>query len=117
MFIEEKTQVEKRRFRRARFSDAISYRLKDVNHFGGCLGCDISEGGVRIQFNDFVPINTEMVLQMKLSNIPKVIDVTGRVVWLQQVPYSDRYQIGLQFTKADPIYHEEIRSYVKTHPS
>lgn len=117
MFIEEKAVIEKRRFRRVRFADPINYHSKDVSDFGGCLACDISEGGVKINFNDFIPINTEMVLQMKLSSIPKVVNVTGRVVWLQQIPYSDRYQVGLQFNETDPIAQEEIRSYVKTHRS
>ena len=115
MSIEENPRVEKRKTIRAKFSDAINYQFKDTNDFGGCLAYDISEGGIKIAFNDFVPVNTEMILQMKLRNIPKVIDVTGRVVWAQRIPFSDRYQVGLQFTKTDPISQGEIRSYVRSH--
>ena len=115
MFIDEKIIAEKRRFKRVQFRDPVKYHFRDISNFGGCLAYDISEGGMRINFFDFVPVNTEMNFQLKLSSIPKLIDVTGRVVWLQQVPYSDRYQIGLQFTEPDTLSREEIRSYVKSH--
>lgn len=117
MFIEEPVVTEKRRFRRVQFRDPVSYRTSDINGFGGCLAYDISEGGMKINFNDFVPIDNEMILQMRLNKIPKVVETTARVVWVQQVPYSDRYQMGLQFTESDPIAQEEIRSYVKSHQS
>jgi len=117
MFIEENVQAEKRKSRRARYTEPVSFQLKDPHHFGGCLGRDLSEGGIRVDFNEFIPLNTEMVLQLKLGSISKVVDVTGRVAWLQRVPYSDRYAVGLQFTKADPVSHEEIRRYIDTHHS
>jgi len=117
MFIEENARVEKRKAARAKFSDAINYQFRDTNDFGGCLAYDISEGGIKITFNDFVATNTEMILQMKLRHIPKIIDVSGRVVWAQRIPFSDRYHVGLQFTASDPISQGEIRSYVKSHQS
>ena len=117
MFIEEPATIEKRRFPRARFRDPVDYDTGEISAFGGCLASDISEGGIKVNFNDFVPINTEMVLQMRLNKIAKVVETKARVVWVQQVAYSDRYQMGLQFTKSDPLAHEEIRSYVQSHQS
>src|SRR3989338_4836688 len=103
MFIEEQAKVEKRRFPRAQFHEAVHYQLKDESKFGGCLASDIGEGGIQVSLNDFVPINTELVLQMKLGRLARVVDLTGRVAWLQRVPFSDRYQVGLEFTKPDPF--------------
>ena len=117
MFIEEKDRMEKRKFKRARFPEAVSYQLKDRNDFGGCLACDIGEDGMCLNFNDFVPIDTEVIIQIKLPQNSRVVDVTGRVIWLKQVPYSDRFQVGLQFFKNNLISQEEIRSYVKFHVS
>ena len=114
MFPGESVRADKRGFARTRFQEPISYQLKEASEFGGCLGCDISEWGLRINFNDFVPVNTEMALSMKLYSISKVIDLIGRVAWLQRLPYSDRYQVGLQFVKVDPISQEEIRRYVRS---
>ena len=117
MSIEENEIAGKRRFRRVEFRDPVNYRFREKSNFGGCLAYDISEGGMRINFFDFVPLNTEMNFQVKLSAIPKLVDVKGHVVWLQQVPYSDRYQIGIQFSQSDVFSREEIRSYVKSHQS
>ena len=117
MFIEEPAVIEKRRFPRARFRDPVNYHTGEASGFGGCLAFDISEGGIKVNFNDFLPINTEMILQMKLNKVSRIVEANARVVWVQQVAYSDQYQMGLQFTKSDPISQEEIRSYVKSHQS
>lgn len=114
MLIEESVRTDKRRFARARFQEAVGYQLKEVSHFGGCLACDISEGGLRVHFNDFIPIGSEVLLQMKLRSASKVFDLVGQVKWLQRVPYSDRYQMGLEFVKADSVSQEEIRRFVKS---
>lgn len=106
-------RVEKRRFLRIAYSDAVRYQFKDSGRFGGCIARDISEEGIRLDMEDFVPVNTEMLLQMKLQTIPKVVDLKGRVVWLQQIPYSDRYHVGLQFSETNPLYTEGIRSCLR----
>lgn len=116
MFIEERTVTEKRRFRRIRFAEAVHYQIKETNHFGGCLASDLSEGGMRINFNDFVPVHTEFLLQAKLEDKPHILDLRGRVKWLQKIPYSDRYHVGLEFTRVDPIVREELRSYIRSRP-
>ena len=109
--------IEKRRHRRTRFSEPVRFQFKEESNFGGCLACDIGEGGMKVNFNDFIPLNTEMILQMKLMNIPKVVDVSGQVAWLEKVPYSDRYHIGVRFTKIDPHMQEGIRKYVQSRHS
>ena len=115
MLIEENIQQEKRRYRRIRFSEPVSFHLKDPHNFGGCLARDLSEGGIQLNFNEFVPLNSEIVLQLQLSRLPKVVDVTGRVVWLQRVPYSDRYAVGLQFEKSESLSSQEIRQFINAH--
>lgn len=117
MFINDNTITEKRKFRRIRFSDAVHYHMKEESGFGGCLACDIGEGGMMVNFNDFVPVNSEMTLQLRLPSVEKIVDVTARVAWLQKLPYSDRYHIGLVFSKIDSIAKEGIRHYIKSHHS
>ncbi len=117
MFIEEPSKQEKRRFKRAKFGNPVSFRLKEGGSFSGCLAHDISEGGMRVQVNDFLPVNTEMILQSRIPQTSKVIDVAGRITWLQRVPFSDRYQVGLQFTQTNSAVQEEIRSYVRSQSS
>ena len=115
MLIEENIHLEKRRYRRVRFSEPVGFHLKTPNNFGGCLARDLSEGGIQLTLNEFVPLNSEITLQLKLSRFPKVVDVTGRVAWLQRVPYSDRYAVGLEFAKNETLSSQEIRQFINAH--
>ncbi len=117
--IPDQTQSEKRKFLRVFFKKAASYQLKDSQGFGGCLASDIGEGGIKIYFNDFVPLGTEMMLQIQLGQnftFP-VIDLMGRVVWIARDPRTDRYQIGLEFmeTSSGISASQKIREYVRSH--
>lgn len=68
--------------------------------FGGCLGFDLSLGGIRLYANDFVPLDTVLTVRFVLS-AGHVIDAEGRVVWVQRIPHSEYYQVGLQFTHVE----------------
>ena len=110
---------EKRKFERVRFAEALEFQEKTSQLMGGCLGCDLSEGGIKIHFNEFIPINTEIDLTLKLKNRPGVVTVSGKVVWVSQVAFSDRYLLGLEFTGKDPDSKldigREIHNYIKSH--
>lgn len=88
---------EKRRFPRRQFKEAVNYHLRETQDFGGCLAADLSTGGIRINFNEFVPLNTEIQVQIHPQGSSKVLDLIGKVVWVSEIPFSERYQIGLQF--------------------
>ena len=62
------------------------------------MSCDLSEGGVRVDVYDFVPVNTELTLQIRVA-VEKVIEYVGRVVWIRKFPFADRYQVGLEFSR------------------
>ena len=96
----EQTGIDRRRHRRVEFREPVQYQLPSQNNYGGCLAADISAGGIRINFNDFVPLNAELVFQVFLNAV-KSIRCVGRVVWVQKFPFSDRYQVGVQFRDDD----------------
>ncbi len=58
---------------------------------------DLSESGIRIDTYDFVPLGTELTLQVRLA-IEKVVEYVGRVAWVRKFPFADRYQVGLEFS-------------------
>ncbi len=87
---------ERRQFSRIRLDEPVRYQLKDPTQFGGCLSCDIGAGGIRISVNDFIPLNTELALQVHLSS-KRVVDRKGRVVWVEKFRFADRYQAGVEF--------------------
>ena len=101
MFFDEYPSGERRKFKRLPFKEAVQYNFRETNDIGGCLACDIGEGGIRLTVPDFIPIETELGINILFSNPSKVADISGRVAWIQRIPSLDRYQIGLTFTNND----------------
>jgi Tfp pilus assembly protein PilZ len=104
----ESHSTDKRSFRRHSLKEAVRVQFKDPTETVGSLSCDISEGGVKISCNDFIPLGTEVELQVKLSDL-QVVYCTGCVVWIQKVPHCDRYQAGLEFTDDSLIFDARSR--------
>ncbi len=62
------------------------------------MSCDLGEGGVRVDMYDFLPLNTEVTLKIRLA-VERVVEYIGRVVWIRKFPFAERYQVGLEFSK------------------
>lgn len=107
-------EVEKRRFKRARLDTALRYRFKQSNEFGSTLTYDISEGGAKFIFDKFVPLNTDFVLEFALGNFSGMVNAVGKVVWAKRVPYSERYQLGVEFREIQQQHKKDISDYVKS---
>lgn len=102
---------ERRRFTRLRSNNTLHYVLKPDGNYANTITQDISEGGVRITTHQFIPKLSRMIIQLSLET-DKVIDITGKVAWSQQVPFSDRYQAGLEFMDVNPKIREDIAKYI-----
>ena len=89
-----------RKFVRVPYKEAVQFQTKDQRVFGGCLSQDLSEGGIRVNFNEFVPLDTELMLQVKL-NTGELAETMGKVVWVSKLPHTEKYQLGLQFEKLE----------------
>ncbi|HQP10037.1 MAG TPA: PilZ domain-containing protein [Candidatus Omnitrophota bacterium] len=94
--LQARNEDERRQFNRIRSAHPVRFQLKDPSQYGGCLSCDLSQGGARVQFNDFVPLRTEMTLQIQLSD-ESIVDCPCRVAWVEKSRFGDRYQVGLEF--------------------
>jgi Tfp pilus assembly protein PilZ len=101
-FMERNTVNERRYFHRVRHAQPVQFRFMDPSMYGGCLSCDLSEGGIRVRFNDFIPLGTELALQIKLAD-DNFVDCSGRVVWVQKNRFGDSYQAGLEFAGRETI--------------
>ena len=89
--------AEKRRSRRIELRQPIQFQSQNAALAGGSLSCDLSEGGVRVDMYDFVPLGTELTLNIRLA-VEKIVEYVGRVVWVRKYPFADRYQVGLEFS-------------------
>ena len=119
MFIVEIEKPEEKRIDiRIKFQEALEFQWKNTSIMGGCLACDLSEGGIRINFNEFVPLETEIELTLRLKDQADVIMLLGKVVWVKQVPFSDRFQLGLEFIRnnleSDSGSNQELHHFIKS---
>ena len=114
--MEQYLKEEKRRFSRIIFKQPVQFQLKDPIQLGGSLSFDLSEGGVRIRLNDFIPLAAELTIQIQLT-IEQTVDCVGRVVWVRKVPFSDSYHAGLEFIATESLgrVKEKIRQWIHTY--
>lgn len=115
MYFVEKNK-NKRSSERKNVSASVRYQLKSSGEFGSALACDVSEGGLKINFNRFVPSNTDFLLELNLPAAPKIINAVGKVKWSQRIPHSDRYQIGISFQEIQDKQKAEISDYLNRPP-
>ena len=94
--MEQQGLTQRRSFQRVKFTEPVQFQYKGTSVYGGSVASDISEDGIQLKLNDFFPIHTQINLQVHLSH-EKVIECIGRIVWIEQLPYSERYKAGIQF--------------------
>ncbi len=70
---------------------------------------DFSESGIQLSSFYFYPVNSKMILEIFPSHDMEPIITVGKVVWVKQVPYQDKYKIGIEFSE---MTHES-RVYLK----
>ena len=112
---EEKSFEEKRQFRRLPLKEAVRYEFKDPRRFGACTSSDISEGGIKLTLNDFVPLETDLTLQINL-NEGQLVECTGRVIWVEKLPFWDAYRAGLKFNLNELYFKSKksIREFIQS---
>ena len=108
--------VEKRVAERREFREAVQYQVvesfrldregarsesrRQAAQRRGCIGVDLSEAGLRLYADDFVPLNKEMLVSFHLQN-RDFVELTGKVVWVQKIPHGEYFHIGLKFEDSD----------------
>ena len=117
MYFDEDLKIEKRQRSRISFRESVQYIMEETQEYGGSVAHDLSDGGLRLQLNDFVPINTRIVIDIPISdaNGTKVITLNGRVAWVRRVRYSDQYQVGLEFNPFETeTISKEVSKYINS---
>jgi len=73
------------------------------------LSKDISEGGLQLSSFYFYPVNSRILMEVYLSGDSEPVKTVGKVVWVEQLPYQDRYKVGIEFSDLD----EEGRGHLR----
>ena len=110
--------AEKRKFGRYDHKEPVEIQLKDKLVPAGSLSGDLSGGGVRVYINDFLPLNAEAILRIKLAD-GRVIECGAHVVWVRKNRFNDNCQAGLEFTGDRSVVNVQrvISGYLQAHSS
>jgi len=101
-----------RQYPRFPFKESVGYQVGEAP-LSGSLSGNISEGGLRLSVREFIPLNTIVRLQIHVSGPARVLPAQGRVVWVREVPRSERYDVGIEFV-VDQDTGPVLRSYVSS---
>ena len=104
-----------RQYPRLPFKEAVAYQAGDSPSSGSLSG-DISEGGVRLTVKEFIPLNTILNLNIRLSDPTRVVPTKGRVVWVREDPDGERFDVGIEFIVERGI-DGSIRGYIASRRS
>jgi c-di-GMP-binding flagellar brake protein YcgR len=73
---------------------------------------DISESGIRIQANIFLPVHTKLHIKVILKNPPQMITTFAKVKWIKKLPTIDFYEAGLEFINTSKEMIEQLEDYI-----
>lgn len=108
---------------RISFREPVQYRLQrseasvenGIERTGAGLSCDLNENGIRIRSNDFVPLNTFLFIDFLLKS-HQPMQIQGRVVWIQKLPHSESYQMGVKFDRSSKeVLIPALQEYLEVH--
>ena len=118
MEFEPDTISNKRNAQRVQLGEAVQFESAGRPEGVGSLGFDISEGGLRMRFNDYVPVGTELSLRITLPD-QTVINCIGVVMWVNKEPLNESYTAGIRFESTENVIDskKKIHHYIESFQS
>ena len=75
---------------------------------------NISAGGCCVRTDQFLPVGSEINLQIIFPRLDHPISVLSRVVWARQIAKTNRYKFGILFLDLDEKLRKEIDEQIKS---
>ncbi|MGA2782288.1 MAG: PilZ domain-containing protein [Smithella sp.] len=76
------------------------------------LSKNISKSGIRIQTNIFLPVNTQLKIEITLKNPPQMITAFAKVIWIKRISTNDFCQAGLKFFNTSNEMIQQLDDYI-----
>jgi c-di-GMP-binding flagellar brake protein YcgR len=104
-----------------RINARLPIQFKDIQRpietYTGSLTKDISEGGVRLTSSDFLSIFTRLLLEISVPSFSRPIKAITKVAWIQKIPRSSQYNVGLQFMDMTEEDKKHLASFISKSPA
>lgn len=96
---EKQSGIERRKFQR--FSCCMPSQCKQLGNIKddvlGALTKDVSEGGVRLVTEGFIPVNSRIILVLSFPFKDQNVKTVCKVVWAKRFETLSRYDLGIEF--------------------
>ena len=87
--------------------------MRKGGFYASALTNDLSLTGTRVNSDRFFPQGVN--LNLELNILSRVINPVGRVVWSRSQPYSNRYQMGIEFIEINTRDKNYLSDYISVH--
>ncbi|MCM8771013.1 MAG: PilT/PilU family type 4a pilus ATPase [Candidatus Omnitrophica bacterium] len=108
--------IEKRRYSRIPVTLTIKYCKEDELEpiYKDAISNDISEGGILIQTKESLPVGTPLKLYITSVRLTSPIQISGKVVRVEEVEEGKLYNLGIAFTAIEQKHTDFIKKYIQT---
>jgi len=108
--------------RKAKRIDArLPVQFKDVQRpietYSGTLSKDLAEGGVRFTSPEFLSVFTRLLIEVSVPSFSRPIKAISKVAWIQKVPRSSQYNVGIQFMDITEEDKKQLASFIRKSPA
>ena len=73
---------------------------------------DVSKGGIGLLSSKFVPLNTNLVMEIALTPKSEPLLAVGKVKWVQKLGAQERYRLGMAFTDISQDCRGRLSEYL-----
>jgi hypothetical protein len=81
-----------------------------------CLTQDISVMGIKIQSENFFPMNSTLRIQLSLKEPSRLINMVGKIRWIRKLKASDVYEMGIEIVGTSKEDHVALKRHIEDSP-
>lgn len=106
----------RREFPRINFDASCSYQHPGQSQLDYTITKDLSEGGMGLILDKFIPTGSELVVEFSLRKYAEPIKTKAKLSWITKLPYAQRYRAGLEFKELSQFYKINLLRFLKNEP-
>jgi hypothetical protein len=73
---------------------------------------DISMSGARIHSHSFLPVDTHLIIEMKLKTLHQMITVLGKIKWTKDIFGGESFEAGVEFLNTPRDEIKKLTNYI-----
>jgi len=101
---------DKRRFFRVKLQSPVRFQIRGKPESNNAITDNVSTGG--LCFNNDKFISPDTLLMLEFNVLSRFLNPIGRVAWVNSLPRSERFKLGVEFVEFDTNSRNFLNDYV-----